>query len=575
MYQKLKAILTKKQLKITYFFIFLSLITMILETIGIGLIIPFINALMSEGINNTLNDILNYFNIFPETKNELITIFILLIAVVYTIKALYLTFFSYAQTKLLADLRVNLSDKIYNIYLNKPFEFHLNNNSSKLIRNIDEVSLVVGIIKFIITASTEFIIFFGISAFVIWYEPVGSIIIILFFGLFGYFFFHAVQQKVKKWGETRQNHSGLRLKYLNEGFRLIKYAKILQKTQELIKIYTDNNKILNLCEIKQNFTDSLPKLWLEWLIVLAFTLVVFTMIFLGKEAQYIVPLMGLFAAAAYRIMPSLTRIMNCIQNIIYNKPALDTIYDEFKNNNNKSIMFVNNKKNFSFKKCITIKNVNFKYSQSKSFILKNLNLNINQGDTIGIIGESGKGKTTLINIILGLLKPTDGQVKVDDKDIFDNLENWQKKIGYVSQDVFLSDDTIKKNIAFGINEEKIDNTKVKSALKNSRLEEFISSLDKGLNTKIGEFGDRISGGQRQRIAIARAFYNNPEVLILDEFTNSLDNVTEEKIINEVSYFKRKKTLIIIAHRFSTLKNCDHVYNLSNGTIKKELITHEN
>ena len=569
MYHKLKKILSKKQLNLVYLFIFFSLITMMLELIGLGLIIPFIKSLMSEGADLTIISYLNKFNLFPETKNELVLIFIIFISIIYTIKTIYLTFFSYAQTKLLADLRVNLSDKIYNIYLNKPYEFHLNNNSSKLIRNVDEVSLVVALIQFIITASTEFIIFVGIASFVIWYEPVGAIIIILFFGLFGYLFFNTIKRRVKKWGEIRQTHSGLRLKFLNEGFRLIKYAKILQKTKELIQIYTNNNKILNLCEVKQNFTDSLPRLWLEWLIVIAFTLVIFVMIYIGRDIQYILPLIGLFVAAAFRIMPSLTRIMNCIQKIIYNRPALDTIYFEFEKNENNPVLQKINLPSLAFKDKISLKEIKFKYDHSNQYILKNLNLEIKQGDTIGIVGESGKGKTTLINIILGLLKPTEGKIIVDNKNIFENLENWQKKIGYVSQDIFLTDDTIKKNIAFGLNDDLIDEQKIQFTLKNSRLEEFIKNLDNGLNTKIGEFGDRISGGQRQRIAIARALYNNPEVLILDEFTNSLDNITEEKIINELSSFKGKRTLIIIAHRLSTLKNCDHTYKLDNGSIKKE------
>ncbi len=569
MYHKLKKILSKKQLNLVYLFVFLSLITMMLELIGLGLIIPFIKSLMSDGADLTISSYLNKFNLFPETKNELILIFIIFISIIYTIKTLYLTFFSYAQTKLLADLRVNLSDKIYNIYLNKPYEFHLNHNSSKLIRNIDEVSLVVALIQFIITASTEFIIFLGIASFVIWYEPLGAVIIILFFGFFGFLFFNTIKQRVKKWGEMRQAHSGLRLKFLNEGFRLIKYAKILQKTKELIQIYTNNNKILNLCEIKQNFTDSLPRLWLEWLIVIAFTLVIFVMIYIGRDIQYILPLIGLFVAAAFRIMPSLTRIMNCIQKIIYNRPALDTIYFEFEKNEINPVLKKINLPPLSFNDKISLKDIKFKYNHSNQYILKNLNLEINQGDTIGIVGESGKGKTTLINIILGLLKPTEGKITVDKENIFENLENWQKKIGYVSQDIFLTDDTIKKNIAFGLNDDVIDKQKIQFSIKNSKLEEFIKNLDNGLSTKIGEFGDRISGGQRQRIAIARAFYNNPEVLILDEFTNSLDNTTEEKIINELSSFKGKRTLIIIAHRLSTLKNCDHIYKLDNGSIKKE------
>jgi ABC-type multidrug transport system fused ATPase/permease subunit len=285
------------------------------------------------------------------------------------------------------------------------------------------------------------------------------------------------------------------------------------------------------------------------------------MIFQGKELLYIVPLLGLFAAAAFRIMPSLARIMNAVQGILYNRPAVDSIYKEF---NQKS--FQNNINKISSKKIfltkeIDLKNINFKYSDSGPFILKNINLNIKNGTTIGLIGESGIGKTTLINIILGLMRPTSGSVCIDGVDIFENIKNWQSQIGYVPQNIYLSDDSIKKNIAFALPDEKIDNIAVNKAVTNAKLDSLVNNLSNGLDTKIGEFGDRISGGQRQRIAIARALYTNPKVFILDECTNSLDLKTEKQIIDEVNSLKGKKTIIMIAHRLSTLENCDSIYKV--------------
>ena len=552
-----------------YFFIFLSFLSMILETLGIGLIIPFMQALVTDGINQHLANFLNFFNIYPTSKYNLIFILITMLAFTYTFKVLFLTYFSYAETKLLADLRVSLSDKLYCIYLNKPYSFHLNNNSSKLIRNIDEISLVVYVIKSLILLINETVVFLGISTFVILYEPKGSLMVILFLGLFGYLFFKKVQIKVKKWGKTRQIHAGVSLKYLREGFGSIKDIKILQRTNELVKAFTTNNKILNVCELKQKFIDSLPRLWLEWLVVIGFILLILLMMSLGKELLYIVPLLGLFAAAAFRIMPSLTRIMNSIQGILYNRPAVDSIYKEFdresfQNNINK----ISSKKFFLTKK-IDLKNINFKYSDSGPFILRNINLNIKNGTTIGLIGESGIGKTTLINIILGLMQPTSGSICVDGVDISENVKNWQSQIGYVPQNIYLSDDTIKKNIAFALPEEKIDNIAVNKAVTNAKLDSLVNNLSNGLDTKIGEFGDRISGGQRQRIAIARALYTNPKVFILDECTNSLDLKTEKQIIDEVNSLKGKKTIIMIAHRLSTLENCDRIYKVDKEGLELE------
>ena len=571
MFYKLKVILSKKQLISFYFFIFLSLISMILETIGVGLVIPFIQVFTVDGINPKFSEFLNIFNIYPTSKSDLIFILILILVTVYTFKASFLTYVSYVELKLLAGLRVSLSNRIYNIYLNKPFSFHLNNNSSELIRNVDEIQLVVNVLRYLILLISETLVLLGISAFVIFYEPMGSVIVISFFGLFGYLFFKKIQTRAKKLGETRQIHAGLSLKYLQEGFGSIKDITILQRLNELIKKFTENNKILNLVEVRQNFVDALPRLWLEWLAVMGFILLILLMIFQGKEFSYIIPLLGLFAAAAFRLMPSLTRIMNSVHGMLYYRAAVDTTFREFNQESLQNNINETSSKKIFLNKEIVLKDVNFKYSDSGPFILRDINLNIKNGTTIGFIGESGIGKTTLINIILGLVKPTSGNIHVDGTDIFENIKSWQNQIGYVPQNIYLSDDSIKKNIAFALPDEKIDNVAVNKAIKNAKLDNLINSSSKGLDTKVGEFGDRISGGQRQRIAIARALYNDPKILILDECTNSLDLETEKKIINEVNFLKGKKTIIMITHRLSTLESCEHIYKISKEGLKLERV----
>ncbi|MDC0529767.1 ABC transporter ATP-binding protein/permease [Pelagibacteraceae bacterium] len=572
MLKNIKSMLTQKQMRALYFFIFLSLIATIIETAGIGLIIPFVQALMNESLNENFIKFLSILNINPNTNSKLIFYLASMIAFIFTFKVIFLTFFSFLQKKLIADLKVSLSDKLYGAYLRKPYSFHLNNNSSKLIRNVDEVGLVAFVLQSLITLTLEIFVFIGIATFVIFYEPKGSLLVILFLGSFGYLFFNKVQSKAKDWGKIRQKHAALRFKYLREGLQSIKDIKILQRSNEIIKIYTDNNKIINVMEVKQNFINSLPRLWLEWLTLMGFILLIFFMIFIGRELSYVIPLLGLFAAAAFRIMPSLTRIMNSLQNILYNRPAVDSIYKEFTEEvkDEKKIGIIASKK-ISLQNEIELKNVNYKYSSSDSHVIKNISLKIKNGTTIGFIGESGAGKTTLINLILGLIQPTEGRIKVDGVDISDNIQDWQKQIGYVPQDIYISDDTIRKNIAYALPDDKIDSNAIKRAVSNAKLEDLTNNLQKGLNTKVGEFGDRISGGQRQRIALARALYNNPKILILDEFTNSLDLATEKEIINEVNHLKGKKTIIMIAHRLSTLEKCDHIYKLDEAGLKLEKI----
>ena len=569
MFKKIKIILSKKQLRYFYFFIFLSFISMILETMGIGLVIPFMQVFISDEPNQYIISFFNIFGVYPESKYNLILILISVLAFVYTFKAIFLTYVSYALTKLLADTRVSLSNKLYKAYLNKPYSFHLNTNSSNLIRNIKEVDLVVFVIKCSVMLVSEIIVFLGISIFVILYEPVGSLIVISFLGSVGYLFYKQIQVKAEKWGVTRQIHEGLSLKYLQEGLGAIKDIKILQRSDEIIKTFTTNNKIINLSEFKKNFVDELPRLWFEWLVVIGFILLIFLMLFLNKELSYIVPLLGLFAAAAFRIMPSLTRIMNTVHSILYNRPAVDAVYREFSQENfNDSMQKTFSKKNILSRE-IVLKNINFKYSDSSPLILKNLNLTIKSGSTVGIMGESGIGKTTLINIILGLTQPTEGAIYADGNNVSENIESWQNQIGYVPQNIYLADDTIRKNIAFALPDEKIDNAAIKKASTNAKLDSLINNLNKGLDTKVGEFGDRISGGQRQRIAIARALYKDPQLLILDECTNSLDTETEKQIIDEVNSLKGKKTIIMITHRLSTLENCDRIYKIGKEGLKLE------
>ena len=557
MYKKIFNLLSREQVNKYFFFIFLSFIAMILETLGIALIVPFIEALSSNEINEKLLKAFAYYGYSPSSQNKLVMLLLGLMVFLYTVKALFLTFFSHKETKLLAETRVDLSNKLYNIYLNRPYSFHLNNNSAKLIRNINEINLIVFVLKSSILLITEVIVFSGISIFILFYEPYGSLIVISFLGFFGFLFYKTIQNKLKSWGKIRQTHSGLSLKYLQEGFRSIKELKILQRINETIKTFTLNNKIINLAERRQNFVNSLPRIWLEWLAILGFILLIFYMILKGNELNQIVTLLGLFVVAAFRIMPSITRIMNAIQGIIYNKPVIDTIYNEFNLNNKSSKKFLEEK--FIFEDEIELKNISFSYPNTQQKVINNLSLKIKKGTTIGLIGESGAGKTTLINLILGLLEPTEGNIKIDGKNIFDDVLNWQNQIGYVPQNIFLTDDSIKKNIALGLPDEQIDKNLINKAVNNAKLEKLIKSLHNGLNVKVGEFGDRLSGGQRQRISIARALYKNPKILILDECTNSLDINTESEIINEVNDLKGKKTIIMIAHRLSTLKKCDFVY----------------
>jgi ABC-type multidrug transport system fused ATPase/permease subunit len=292
-----------------------------------------------------------------------------------------------------------------------------------------------------------------------------------------------------------------------------------------------------------------------------------------REMVDIIQYLAIFAVASFRIVPGASRLLSAFQTIKHMEPSVRLLLQEFDSKDNSYIKNNYLPKDLStplkFQKEINLTNLSFSYPIRKEFVLSKISMTIKKGDFVGIIGETGSGKSTLINLLIGLLKSSDGKVEVDGLNINSNLTKWYKKIGYVPQSVYLIDDTIRKNIAFGLREDDIDNDLVAKAIEKANLDEFVNNLPDGLETIVGEKGIRLSGGQQQRIGIARALYRDPEILILDEATSSLDEATEKKIMESIQFLKGKKTLIVITHRLITVKNCDKIYFIDKGNIIKQ------
>ena len=354
---------------------------------------------------------------------------------------------------------------------------------------------------------------------------------------------------------------------MQESFRLIKEIKISNLNKYFITKFISSNNLAAVNHFKHEFVLSLPRYWFELIAIFGFTILIIVLTYTTDSATNIIATIGLFAAATFRLLPSIIKMINNIQQVYFSLPVLNNLSEEFnlekkvKNNQEKF------DKKFIIKKELILKNISFKYQNSNNNVLDNINLKIKAGSIIGIKGPSGVGKTTLVNIILGLLKPTSGEVLVDGIDINKNLESWQKNIGYVPQNIVLTDDTLKNNIALGIDEKQIDKNRINNCIKESQLENFISNVEKGIDTDVGELGSKLSGGQKQRIGIARSIYNDPQVLILDEFTSALDNQTEEKIISEISNYGKTRTVIIVSHKLSTLSKCNNIYELTKENLK--------
>ena len=328
-------------------------------------------------------------------------------------------------------------------------------------------------------------------------------------------------------------------------------------------------KITNESVFKEQYAASLPRLWLEFFAVIGF-IVLFLILINFKDNFYeIIPIVGFFTAAAFRIMPSVTRVMNSIQAIKFGLPVADTYLKEFQSSTDIEKVSLNSRK-LKFNESIELVDISYSYPSSTKKILNNLNIKIPINTSIGIFGESGVGKSTFLNVFLKLLKPQSGKILIDGQDITGKSKEWQNILGYVPQDVYLSDDSIAKNIALGIEENLIDMNKVMKCAEKVNLGQFIKNLDDGYASKVGELGERISGGQRQRIGIARALYNDIKILVLDEYTNSLDDENEKKIINEVNSLKPGRIIITVSHKDTTLKYSDFIYKLTykDGLLKQ-------
>ena len=440
----------------------------------------------------------------------------------------------------------------------------MNTNSFELIRNINDVIYFGVLVNSVLMFITELTVLIGISLLLIYYEPLGSTITILTIGLTGILFSGKIKKKAEFWGDKRKNADGQKLKSMQESFRLIQEIKILNVGRYFISKFFSSNKISAINEFKHQFVLSLPRYWFELLAVFGFTILMLILNYLGYESNDLITTIGLFAAATFKLLPSIIRLINNVQQIHFSLPVLKNISSEFDNKKN-SLNFedTNTNKKLPFLNEIYFKNITFKYQNSNKKVLDKINFKILKGTTVGIMGTSGVGKTTLVNLLLGLLKPTSGSIFVDGIDISKDLKSWQNNIGYVPQNVILIDDSLKKNIALGEEIKNINDNKINECISETQLGNFIKDNTHGVDTHVGELGSRLSGGQKQRIGIARSLYKDPEILLLDEFTNALDNLTEEKIVNEIKNYSKAKTIIIISHKLSTLSKCDKIYELTN------------
>ncbi|MBK4730651.1 ABC transporter ATP-binding protein [Oxynema sp. CENA135] len=543
------------------------------ETLGVGLVLPFISLLESPqrvqeaGLLRWVYQVVGE----PELQQFLIGSVLGFIGI-YLIKNAYLTGLTYVQCRFIYDKQVELCSRLFRSYLYSPYTFHLQRNTAQLIRNLttETAQFFTTVLTPGLLALTEVTILACIALFLLVVDPVTSLAAAGGIGIATMIFYRVVRLKLSHLGKQRQYHQGQVIQTINQGLGGVKEAKVLGREQLFIDEFQRHNVSFSRALQFSQVISQLPRFFVESIAIVGLMLIVVSVLTQGRSLSAVLPTLSLFAAAAFRLMPSINRILRALTQIRFSAHSVYVLCHDFMElkavEENRVSWSKTKVRRQGLETTVALRNVVYQYPGASDASLRGISLTIPKGTSVGFVGSSGAGKTTIIDVILGLLPPTQGQVLVDNRDIHDDLSAWQMSIGYIPQSIYLCDDTLRNNIAFGIPAHEINEASIESAIKSAKLTELIKSLPQGLDTLVGERGVRLSGGQRQRVGIARALYHNPEVLVMDEATAALDNQTEAGVMEAVEKLSGEKTLIMIAHRLSTVKNCDRLYFMNQGEI---------
>lgn len=552
--------------------IFAMLIGAVLEAIGIGAILPLISIMGSENFFVEHPEILGYMTAIGLTSHtEMIIVVSCALIGVYLIKNAYIAWETRLQIRFAVRNQMIYSKELLAEYLAKPYVFHVNNNTALLMRNVTSGPAVAfsNILIPMFQLVTELI-----TAFVIWImlvalDPFTAIVVagvlsIIIIGILKIF-----RRKITNQGIIQNDFAVQYVKWLNQSLGAIKETKVMHKEEFFLHEYDMAYRRYGSANGKFNFYSQVPRTIIESCVVSGLLILIIVKLLLGNTPMDIVPLLAVLALAAFRLMPSANRIVSLVNGIKFQMPLFNELYSEFcairdRRNQNVVNHVAPPDHKLPYNDILCVENVSFRYDDSETDVLKNVSFMIPKGKFVGIVGPSGAGKTTFVDILLGLLEPTSGRITIDGVDICTDIRAWQENLAYVPQSIYLIDGTIKENIALGMEEKDIDDRQVEKVLKMAELYDYVLALPDGIETKVGERGVKLSGGQRQRIGIARALYQQPEVLILDEATSALDNDTEKSITDTILKLKGKITILSIAHRVSTLEECDYKVDFQNG-----------
>lgn len=549
----------------------------LLETLGVGGMIPVVNALLMP---DKLQEFIDEYEILQrlcgflhiENIGQITMALLVGLMAIYVIKNLYILLLTYKQNSFITQNRNKMISRVMAEFLNRPYEKYLGADIPTVFRITDsDIPQTFSLILAMLHLASEVVVSFLIFLVLLWQDVVMTLFIIAIFAVMTLFIIKVLKPKLNKIGAKNQAIQSRIAKWRIQATYGLKDVKVLNREEFFVRNYFETGKVG--ADVARNYAvlNNLPRLMIETVFIVSILSFIAVYINGGGDVASIMTTIAAFGVAAIRVLPSVNRINTYITEIAYTEPSLNFVYENLQEGMKTDAMLAERRANSQVEKLklenqIELSHISFHYPDSDKYIFKDAHMVVPKGKSVGIIGASGAGKSTIVDVMLGLLKPESGTVCIGGMSVFEQYGGWLANIGYIPQTINLMDDSIRANIAFGIPEDEIDDERVQEVLEEAQLEGFIEQLPEGSQTIVGERGVRLSGGQRQRIGIARALYHNPELLILDEATSALDNDTEAAIMDAINRFHGRKTMLIIAHRMKTIEHCDLIYRVDNGKI---------
>lgn len=576
MYRQLVQILNSKQKRQAIVVALFAIISALLETLGVSVMIPFIlmmlqpEQLMSNQYVKKMLGVLGITEVY-----QVLLVTALMIVAIYVLKNAFILWFNYVQLNFRNRLERDLSILMLRSYIYKPYSFFLNVNSAEIMRGITgDISGIATVVDCYCNLFNEGITCLLIGGVLVAMNPFLALCLLVLAGVTALTMVVGLRKKISECGVECRKAFAKRYQHAYQAINGIKEINVMKRQDNFLQYFDDASQVACRYNTRYLWVAKLPSRIIETIFISGLIVLVLISMKTVDNTVMLVAQFGTLAMASVRILPSISNIANAMNSLVYQRPALENAYNNIISQRSQIQQYEKSdmkgiESKADYNTVISVDHIQWRYEKNLPDVLKDLCLDIKPGEAIGLIGESGAGKTTLVDIILGLFEPQHGTIRVDNKNIFDINTGWHKLIGYVPQNVFLIDDTVRNNILFGIDETEIDEERVWRAIEQAQLKDFVEKLPQGLDTILGERGVKISGGQRQRIAIARALYYDPAVLVLDEATSALDNETESAIMEAINTLQGEKTLIIVAHRLTTIEKCDRIYEIKNG--KAEIV----